>query len=259
MEVCVDSLESAIAAYDGGADRIELCASLNEGGLTPPIGLFKCIKKHIANSTREFKIFCMIRPRVGDFLYNDMEINCMKEDITEFVALEADGLVFGALTPEGLVDEELMKEFMKLIPQNKIETTFHRAFDMCSDWQTSLDIIQRLGFRKLLTSGQERTAFDGRKRIREYIDYLKKGYTRPLTVVAGAGITLANLEIILKETTCTEFHSSCRNVRQSQMTYRNTKISMGSANTNEYEIKFTDENKVKLLHEIYKKVYNKVH
>ena len=88
MEVCVDSLESAIAAFKGGANRIELCSSLDEGGLTPTFGLYKCIKKHVPD---EFKVFCMIRPRAGDFLYTDSEIECMEEDIKQFIELETDG------------------------------------------------------------------------------------------------------------------------------------------------------------------------
>ena len=99
MEVCVDSLKSAVAAFEGGANRIELCSSLNEGGLTPTVGLYKAIRKAIPKSD-QFKIFCMIRPRAGDFLYNESEIACMKEDISVFVELECDGLVFGALTTE---------------------------------------------------------------------------------------------------------------------------------------------------------------
>lgn len=175
MEVCVDSLESAIAAFEGGANRIELCSSLNEGGLTPSVGLYRSIRKNIPQSTG-FKIFCMIRPRSGDFLYSDSEIDCMEEDIKEFIELKADGLVFGAVTPEGLVDEEVMRELLTLIPPLKgISTTFHRAFDMCSnDWQTSLDIVRRLGFTRLLTSGQEKNAFEGRKRIREYVEYIQQ-------------------------------------------------------------------------------------
>jgi copper homeostasis protein len=249
MEVCVDSLESAIAAYKGGANRIELCSSLNEGGLTPSLGLYQCIRRKIPN----FKIFCMIRPRSGDFLYNDYEIDCMEEDFKQFIELEADGLVFGGLTAEGLVDEQLMKQFLNLIPiQSSIQTTFHRAFDMCADWKASLDIIKRLGFSRLLTSGQDKTAFEGRKRICEYVDYLKN---ESLIVLPGAGITADNLEVILRETKCKEFHASCRSSRSSKMIYRNTKISMGTPGVDEYEEKFTDIYRVKNLAEGFNNIF----
>ena len=93
MEVCVDSLESAIVAFEGGANRIELCSSLDEGGLTPTVGTYKCIKKHIPIDSK-FKVFCMIRPRAGDFLYSDNEIECMEEEIKQFIELEVDGNQF---------------------------------------------------------------------------------------------------------------------------------------------------------------------
>ncbi len=101
MEVCVDSLESVISAYEGKADRIELCSSLNEGGLTPSIGLLKSVLKYVEknNGRNEFAINCMVRCRVGDFCYSDSEVETMLEDLKKFAEMGVDGLVFGALTP----------------------------------------------------------------------------------------------------------------------------------------------------------------
>jgi copper homeostasis protein len=247
MEVCVDSLESALAAFEGGATRIELCSSLNEGGLTPSSGLYKCIRKRTEPS---FKIFAMIRSRSGDFLYNDNEIESMCEDIKNFVELEVDGLVFGALDENGLPDENILTEFKKLIPK-KIETTFHRAFDVCSDWEYSLDMIQKLKFNRILTSGQEKTAFDGIKKIRMLAEACQFEYQNSLTIVPGCGINSANLETILIDTKCREFHASCRTMRTSKMLFKNQNVSMGNESSDEYSIQFTDCQKVKHLRAIY--------
>ena len=255
MEVCVDSLESAINAFNGGANRIELCSSLDEGGLTPTIGLYKSIRKSIPIDS-DFKIFCMIRPRCGDFLYSDSEIMCMEEDIKQYVELETDGLVFGALTDDGSVDITLMKQLLKLIP-SKFPVTFHRAFDMCADWQSSLDAIQKLGFKRILTSGQEKSAYEGRKNIRKFNDHIIKNCLEPLIIMPGAGINSTNLETLLIETLCKEFHASCRNSRSSRMVYQNKNISMGNSNDSEYIIKYTDVAKVTELAQIYKNTISK--
>ena len=143
-----------------------------------------------------------------------------------------------------------MKQFLNIIP-SKFQTTFHRAFDVCADWKLSLDSVKKLGFNRLLTSGQEKTALEGRKRIREYVEHLNQESS--LIIVPGAGITAANIEIILNETLCKEFHASCRSTRSSQMIYKNEKISMGTPGSDEYMMKFTDILKVKFLSEIYNK------
>ena len=159
------------------------------------------------------------------------------------------------MNENGLIDEALMKQFLDLIP-SKFQTTFHRAFDLSNvnNWKLSLDVIKTLGFKRLLTSGQEKSAFEGRKRIREYIEYLNSNNQETnLIIMPGSGITSTNLEIILNETLCKEFHASCRSSRSSRMLYKNDKISMGTPDSDEYKIKFTDISKVKVLSEIYNK------
>lgn len=248
MEVCVDSLESVINAYEGKANRVELCSSLNEGGLTPSYGLFKSVRKYLdkQNSNEPFGINVMIRCRPGDFYYNESEIDTMIEDLNKFVELEADGLVFGALEPNGLVDESLMKDFLKLIPSN-IKTTFHRAFDVSSDWRKCFEQLESLGFNKLLTSGQQKSAYEGRYLIGELVKLSKS-----VDIIAGAGINSVNLEEILRDTNCKEFHASCRSTRDSKMIFRNNQIPMGSPAYDEFSIKFTDKEKVKELSDIFK-------
>jgi copper homeostasis protein len=263
MEVCVDSLESAINAYLGGANRIELCSSLNEGGLTPTIGLYKSIRKYLGNLEAprpDFEINCMIRCRSGDFLYSDKELETMCEEIKTFLDLEEideqlriDGLVFGALDEEGRVDESVCDQFMSLFrSKNSIQTTFHRAFDVCTEWQESLRTIHRLKIGKILTSGQKKTAYDGRDFIRKMVGMNLNG----LGIIAGSGVNKSNLEAILKETKCHEFHASCRASRESRMHFRRPDIPMGSNAEEEFTIKFTDVNKVLELINIYKAFKN---
>ena len=259
MEVCVDSLESAINAYKGQATRIELCSSLNEGGLTPSYGLLKSVKKYLENADRKFGIYCMIRCRAGDFNYSDSELDVMFEDLKKFVELGVDGLVFGSLDQVGHIDESAIRQFFKLIPaDSKIETTFHRAFDVCDDWKTCFETIKSFGFNRLLTSGQKKSAFEGRQLIAQLVKQANNNSTNsaPIIVMPGAGINSSNLEQLLNETACTEFHASCRTSRCSNMVYRNTEVPMGSTHNleSEFIINYTNWEKVKELSDIYKKV-----
>jgi len=248
MEVCVDSLESVINAYEGNADRIELCSSLNEGGLTPTYGLLKSVKKYLSNKERNFGIFCMIRCRAGDFCYSDNEIDTMIEDLNKFIELEVDGLVFGALDSSGIVDESVIKQLLQLIPAtSKIETTFHRAFDVCSDWNKCFQQIKSLGFTRLLTSGQKKTAFEGR----DLIAHLVRDSS--IIILPGAGINSSNLEQLISETKCKEFHASCRSSRDSLMVFRNKNVPMGSDLETEFIINYTDKKKVKELSDIFRR------
>lgn len=251
MEVCVDSLQSVIAAYEGGANRIELCSSLNEGGLTPSVGLLKSIRNYFKSKELvSLPINCMIRSRVGDFLYSDTELETMLEDLKQFVEMEVDGIVFGALTVDGLIDTNINKEFLSYVPYN-IKKTFHRAFDVCSDWRSSFEQISNLGFDSLLTSGQKRTAYEGRELIRTLVEN-RSQLANKVNIIAGAGVNASNLSSILIETNCDEFHASCRSTFKSQMVFRNTKISMGSPLIDEFETKSTDKLLVKQLVDIFK-------
>ena len=133
---------------------------------------------------------------------------------------------------KGFVDEELTKEFMSEIPAH-ITTTFHRAFDVCVDWRHCYHQIEQLGFNKILTSGQCRTALEGRRLISQLVELSK---SNNIGIIAGAGINSANLLTILNDTQCREFHASCRVPRASQMIHRNTQVSMGSPLINEFEV-----------------------
>uniref|UniRef100_UPI00398E4536 copper homeostasis protein cutC homolog isoform X2 n=1 Tax=Pristiophorus japonicus TaxID=55135 RepID=UPI00398E4536 len=163
MEVCADSLESAVNAERGGASRIELCSGLMEGGITASIGLLQVIKQYV-----RIPVFAMIRPRGGDFLYTDSEIEVMKADIKMAKANGVDGIVFGALREDGHINTEVC---MDLIAESRpLPVTFHRAFDMVQDPITALECLISLGFERVLTSGCDSTALEGLPTIRRLVE-----------------------------------------------------------------------------------------
>ncbi|XP_063124752.1 copper homeostasis protein cutC homolog isoform X3 [Rattus norvegicus] len=163
MEVCVDSVESAVNAERGGADRIELCSGLLEGGTTPSMGVLQVVKQSV-----QIPVFVMIRPRGGDFLYSDREVEVMKADIRLAKLYGADGLVFGALTEDGHIDQELCLSLVALC--RPLPVTFHRAFDMVQDPMAALETLLTLGFERVLTSGCDSSALEGLPLIKQLTD-----------------------------------------------------------------------------------------
>ncbi|CAL8283940.1 unnamed protein product [Arctogadus glacialis] len=162
MEVCVDSVESAVNAERGGAARLELCSSLLEGGLTPSVGLLQVVKQNV-----KVPIYVMIRPRGGDFLYSEQEVEVMRRDIQLMKSNGADGLVLGVLTEDGRVDAELCMELLVL--SRPLPVTFHRAFDMVQDPAAALETLVSLGFQRLLTSGCDCSALEGLPVLRRLV------------------------------------------------------------------------------------------
>ncbi|XP_078268929.1 copper homeostasis protein cutC homolog [Rhinoraja longicauda] len=237
MEVCVDSVESAINAERGGANRIELCSSLIEGGITPSIGLLQVVKQ-----TVRVPVFAMVRPRGGDFLYDDSEIEVMKRDIRMMKANGADGTVFGVLTEDGGVNVQVC---MDLIAESRpLSVTFHRAFDMVHNPCASLECLISLGFERVLTSGCDSTALEGLPTIKRLIEQAKQR----IIVVAGGGITERNMQRILENSYIREFHCSARSCRESLMKFRNISVSMGATlSPAEYSTKVADTNKIRML------------
>ncbi|CAK9295590.1 unnamed protein product, partial [Gordionus sp. m RMFG-2023] len=205
MEICVDNIESALIAYKNGASRIELCSALELDGLTPNIGMFKIIKSLI-----KIPIFIMIRPREGNFCYNQLEIESMKEDIKIFKEMYADGFVFGVLTKNLEVDMEINKTLINVC--HPVSATFHRAFDVVKNPLQALDSIALLGFDRILTSGCYDTALQGNNLLTELIQKTSQTSDNikwPIIVLAS-GIDRNNLAKILTATKCQELHSSCR-------------------------------------------------
>ncbi|KAJ8247981.1 hypothetical protein GJAV_G00236820 [Gymnothorax javanicus] len=240
MEVCVDSVESAINAERGGAGRIELCSSLQEGGLTPSIGLLKVVKQNTS-----VPVYAMIRPRGGDFLYSHQEVLVMKTDMELLRKSGADGLVFGALTADGQVDSDLCMEL--LAASRPLPVTFHRAFDMVRDPAVALETLVSLGFDRVLTSGCDSSALEGLPVIKRLVEQAKGR----IVVMPGGGITERNLQRILEGSGAQEFHCSARASRESAMKFRNSHVSMSaSVSMPEYTCKVADVAKVRTLNAI---------
>ncbi|XP_036592272.1 copper homeostasis protein cutC homolog isoform X3 [Trichosurus vulpecula] len=227
-----------------GAGRIELCSGLLEGGTTPSMGVLQVVKQCI-----QIPVFVMIRPRGGDFLYSDREVEVMKADIRLAKLYGADGLVFGALTEDGRVDSELCMALLSTC--RPLPVTFHRAFDMVQDPVVALETLLTLGFERVLTSGCDSSALEGLPVIKQLVEQAKG----KIVVMPGGGITERNLQRILEGSGATEFHCSARSARDSGMRFRNTSVTMGaSLSSSEYSSKITDVAKVRTLSAIAKSV-----
>lgn len=235
IENCSGSVESSVRAQLGGAYRIELCSALEVGGLTPSYGLMKKAREAVS-----IKINAMIRPRGGDFLYSEREIEEMIEDIRVAKSLKMDGVVFGCLTPDGNVDVPLMKRLMAEC--EGLDVTFHRAFDMCADLSTALEDVISVGCNRILSSGGCQTAPEGV----EVLAKLVKQAGDRIIIMPGSGVNAGNIKTLLEITGAKEYHLSGSTVYDSGMVYRNPKVNMGGTVViDEYGIKMTDTAKIK--------------
>lgn len=236
IEICANSVESAVKAQQAGAYRVELCAGIPEGGTTPSFGEIR-MARQLLNHT---KLHVIIRPRGGDFLYSPIEQEIMLHDIKVARQLGADGVVFGCLTAEGNVDVPLMKKLMNGV--GEMSVTFHRAFDMCSNPKEALEQIIELGIDRILTSGQEETAEQGIPLLKELVE-LADGR---IIIMPGCGVNAGNIRKIAEETGTSEFHFSGRSAVESGMIYRNSKVTMGgTVKIEEYMREITNPDKVK--------------
>lgn len=217
FEVCANSVESCIAAQAGGANRVELCAGIPEGGTTPSYGDI-VIAREVLTKTR---LHVIIRPRGGDFLYSPIEQRIMLKDISNAHRLEADGVVFGCLTADGDIDMPLMRQLMEA--SQGMSVTFHRAFDVCRNPQEALEQIIELGCDRILTSGAQSTAEAGIPLLKE----LQQQAAGRITLLAGCGVNENNIARIAAETGIHEFHFSARENMESEMVHRNEDVSMG--------------------------------
>ena len=224
VEVSVDTVASAIAAQNGGAGRVELCSALLEGGLTPSVGLIETTRAAIS-----IPLFVMIRPRGGDFLYDDHEFTAMRRDIEIAKHLHADGVVFGILLENGDVDVHRTKALVEFA--QPLAVTFHRAFDMTRDLFRSLEDVCATGAERLLTSGGAATASDGASTIAELI---KKAGPR-VVGMPGSGIKPQNARKLVDQTRAHEIHVGLRSVLPSPMQYQNARVAMGSIGEREYQ------------------------
>ena len=236
LEICAGSVESAIAARDGGAKRIELCAALEIGGVTPSAGLIAEARK-----IEGLVLNVIIRPRGGDFLYNEHEVACMEQDIRTCKQLGADGVVIGALTADGDIDTAACKRLIEAAEGMSI--TFHRAFDMCRDPRKALEELVVLGCDRVLTSGQTTTAQAGIPLLKELVEQA----TGRIIIMPGCGVSCANAATILQATGATEIHASARKNVGSGMLFRHSGVSMGNPDSDEFARKETDVNEVRAI------------
>lgn len=234
LECCVDSVESAIAAKKGGADRIELCSALVIGGLSPSQALYRKIREQV-----DIQIRVLLRPRFGDFCYTDFEHEILKEEIRSFRKLGADGIVIGTMKPDGTLNLEQMKELME--EAQGMPVTLHRAFDMCKDPFVTLEEAKKLGISTILTSGQKNTCVDGVELLKELVEKAQ-GETE---ILIGGGVDASVLPMLSEKTKAKAYHMSGKISMESEMRYRKQDVSMGVASVSEYEIWRTSEKRVR--------------
>ena len=234
LECCVDSVESAINAARGGANRLELCSNLIIGGTSPDVALFRQVRKET-----NVRVHALIRPRFGDFLYSCYEMEIMKEQIRNLKEAGVEGFVIGILDEEGNLNKKAMKEL--IAEAGDCHIVLHRAFDMCRDpFQTMEEAIE-LGVQTILTSGQKQSAWEGRELLAELI---KKAEGR-IDIMAGSGSGARAIEKLLPITKGSSYHMSGKVTLDSSMKYRKKEVSMGLPSLSEYEIWQTSEENVR--------------
>ncbi len=236
LEVCIDSVESAIVAERGGASRIELCSDLLEGGITPGAGLIASVRRHIA-----IDLFVMIRPRGGDFCYTEAEFEVMQEEIRQARRLGADGVVLGVLDEEGCVDGGRTRQLVDLA--GTLPVTFHRAIDMTPDILAALEAVIATGARRVLTSGGEPNAVRGKAAIAHMVEAAKGR----ILIMPGGGVSAETIAGIAEATGASEFHSSARTEISSPMRFRKQGMAMGDIQDREYERFTASEENVRTL------------
>ena len=237
LEICVDSIESALNAQLAGADRIELCDNLIEGGTTPSYGTIIS-----ARSNLNIMLHVIIRPIGGDFLYTDTEYDVMRRDIEVCGESGADGIVTGILTADGKIDIDRTASLVEFA--RPMSVTFHRAFDMCADPVKGLESIIQSGADRLLTSGQKKTAIEGSDLINKLI---KQAQGR-IIIMPGSGIDDHNIASIAKATGASEYHLTGRKTIQSRMEFRKKEITMsGYPGYDEFSGKVTDTDKIRRI------------
>ena len=248
FEVCANSVESCLAAQEGGADRVELCAGIPEGGTTPSYGEIKIARKLLHKA----KLHVIIRPRGGDFLYTPLEMERMEEDIRMCRELGVDAVVIGCLTPDGEVDMEMNRRLIALAKDdasswsasgknlNPMSVTFHRAFDRTANPMKALEGIISLGCDRILTSGQQPKAIDGLHLLAE----LKQKAEGRIKLLAGSGVNEENIRKIFDATGIHEYHFSARVNVPSRMKHYNHEVYMGAKGVDESNSLVTSKERV---------------
>ncbi|MGM9537747.1 MAG: copper homeostasis protein CutC [Candidatus Onthomonas sp.] len=229
LEVCVDSVESALAAAQGGGTRLELCANLVIGGTTPSLELFREVQ-----SCTDIDVNVLIRPRFGDFHYTDHELAIMCREVEAFSRAGAHGVVIGCLHRDGSLDLPKMRSLIQAAGESHV--TLHRAFDVCNNPFTVLEQAAELGVDTILTSGQEADCWTGRALLAQLLERAPQG----MSILIGAGVTPKVIDQMLPLMPARQFHMSGKQVLESEMIYRNPRVSMGLPGISEFQIYRTD-------------------
>lgn len=233
LEACVDSFASAMEAIKGGATRLELCTGLVIGGLTPDAALLRQIKQRT-----DIPIRCLIRPRFGDFLYTEEEVELMELQIHALIDSGAEGVVIGCLTAEGDLDEAKMCRLIAAAQGHRI--TMHRAFDVCRDGLQTARQAAELGVDTILTSGQAANCWLGREFLGRLLEQ-----ELPLAVMAGGGVNPRVMEELLALYPLRAFHMSGKVTLNSGMVFRREGVPMGLPGLDEYSIWQTDAGNIR--------------
>lgn len=217
LEVLVASVEDAVAAQAGGAARLELNAALTLGGLTPSLGMFLEVKRAVA-----LPAVVMLRPRPGGFAYSDADFNVMRRDLDLLLAHGADAVAFGVLSDHGTIDERRCQ--IVLSQMGKVPAVFHRAFDVTPEPFAALEQLIALGFRRVLTSGQQETAYNGASLI---ADLIRRAAGR-IEILPGGGVNTFTVADIVARTGCDQVHASLRQARYDPSTRMRPGIAFGT-------------------------------
>ncbi|MBI1341751.1 MAG: copper homeostasis protein CutC [Terrimonas sp.] len=208
IEIAVSDFQTAEAAITGGADRIELCANLHEGGTTPSLGVIKKCRERF-----DIPIYPIIRPRGGDFLYSAEEFAIMCTDVMKCKELGCDGVVLGLLKKDGHLDLQRTSRLLSLA--YPMPVTFHRAFDRCIDPFVALEELVQIGVERILTSGQQLTVNEGA----DLIAALNKVADHRIIIMPGSGVKESNIKWLADKTGCREFHASLRDKEKTKMDF----------------------------------------
>jgi len=237
FEVCVDSVDAAVAAQEGGGDRVELCADLLEGGTTPSAGTVQLVLE-----TLRIPVNVIIRPRGGDFCYSGAEFEVMQRDVEMVKSWGANGVVIGILNPDGTVDAERIRTLVELA--RPLSVTFHRAFDVTRDPHEALEVLIALGIDRVLTSGQEPSVLEGL----DLIAGLVRRAAGRIIVMPGGGITGRNMAKIVSGSGARDFHFAAPGPAEGRMAYRNPRVFMGGElRPPEYTLSVTDPASVRAV------------
>ena len=244
LEICADTVESAIEAQIAGADRVELCNNLIEGGTTPSYGTIISARNNL-----DISLNVIVRPRGGDFLYSDLEYDIMRRDIYFCGECGVDGIVTGILRSDGTIDIERTSRLIEIA--QPMEITFHRAFDMCSNPVQGLEDVIATGATRLLTSGQSDKAIEGAELIKQLVLQAAKR----IIIMPGSGINDSNIAFLAGTTGAIEFHLTGRKVIESEMIFRKKSISMGGlGGESEFSRKITDADMIRRIVNILKMI-----